>query len=94
MLRLNFWATKNPASSAGLFRPSLEPLVARHPERKCSKLDFFLSGIRNQLHLWVSRQVRFVSSLSPNQGSTNIKQVYWKKSFRQACSKNLLKLIL
>jgi hypothetical protein len=28
-LRINFWATKNPAASAGRIRPSLESLPAR-----------------------------------------------------------------
>ena len=33
------------------------------PERMCSKLDFFLPGIRNQPHLWMSRQTRFVRTI-------------------------------
>jgi hypothetical protein len=49
-LRPNRWrTTKNPASSAGLFRP---PRSAGR--RNCSLLDSFLSGVRNQPHLWVN----------------------------------------
>ena len=51
--------------------------------RMCSKLDFFLSGIRNQPHLWMSRQARSVSRRPPNQGSTNFKSVYQNPKFRQ-----------
>ena len=36
--------------------------------RKCSKLVFFLPGIRNQPHLWMSRQARSVSRLPRESG--------------------------
>ena len=36
--------------------------------RMCSKLVFFLSGVRNQPHLWMSRQARSVSRLPRESG--------------------------
>ena len=51
---------KNPATSAGRIRPSLG--------RMCSKLDFLLPGVRNQHHLWMSRQARSVSRLPLESG--------------------------
>ena len=52
---------KNPASSAGLIRPLLQPLQSTRPlERMCSKLDFFLPGVRVQPHLLMRRQTRSV----------------------------------
>jgi hypothetical protein len=75
---------KNPASSAGRIRPLLGPLNLSALERMCSKLDFFLPGVRNQPHLWMSRQAPSVSRLPTNQGSTNIRRVYQNFRWRQA----------
>ena len=77
----NFWAIKNPASNAGLIRLPPGPRCARRLRRMCSKLDFFLSGIRNQLHLWISRQVRFVSRLPLESGHHQHQESIPEKSF-------------
>jgi len=54
---------KNPATSAGRIRPSLWRLF-RAPSDGCARSSFlFLSGVRNQPHLWMSRQARSVSRL-------------------------------
>jgi len=59
---------KNPATSAGRIRPSLWVPVPRALGRMCSKLVFFLPGVRNQPHLWISRQARSVSRLPRESG--------------------------
>jgi len=60
---------KNPASSAGLIRPLLQPLEPTQPSgRMCSMLDFFLPGVRNQPHLMMRRQTRSVSRLPGRRG--------------------------
>jgi len=74
-LRKNLQPIKNPATSAGRIRPSLWVPVPRALGRMCSKLVFFLPGVRNQPHLWISRQARSVSRLPANQGSTNFQPV-------------------
>jgi hypothetical protein len=51
--------------------------------RMCSKLDFFLPGIRDQPHLWMSRQPGPSAALPPTQGSTNIRRVYQLFPHRQ-----------
>ena len=74
---------KNPATSAGRIRPSLQASFPRAFGRMCSKLGFFLPGICNQSHLWMSRQARSVSRQAPNQGSTNFTPVYQNSKSRQ-----------
>jgi hypothetical protein len=59
---------KNPATSAGRIRPSLWAPIPRALGRMCSKLVFFLPGVRNQPHLWISRQARSVSRLPRESG--------------------------
>ena len=59
---------KNPATSAGRIRPPFWASVPYALGRKCSKLVFFLPGIRNQPHLWISRQARSVSRLPRESG--------------------------
>jgi len=59
---------KNPATSAGRIRPSVWAAVPRVLGRMCSKLVFFLPGVRNQPHLWMSRQARSVSRLPRESG--------------------------
>jgi len=50
----------NPSISLGVYSVALG--------RMCSKLVFFLPGIRNQPHLWISRQARSVSRLPHESG--------------------------
>jgi hypothetical protein len=59
---------KNPATSAGRIRPSAWAPLPRALGRMCSKLVFFLPGVRNQPHLWISRQARSVSRLPRESG--------------------------
>jgi len=49
----------------------------------CSKLDFFLSGIRNQPHLWMSRQPGPSADFPADQGTTNFQAVYQNPKFSQ-----------
>jgi len=58
----------NPSISLGAF--SARPLG-----RMCSKLAFFLPGVRNQPHLWISRQARSSADSRATQGSTNFQPV-------------------
>src|SRR5277367_1387662 len=51
----------------------------------CSKLDFFLSGIRNQPHLWMSRQARSVSSQSPESGLHQLPASIAKSKIPSSC---------
>jgi len=60
--------TKNPATSAGRIRPSLWASFVRALGRMCSKLVFLLPGVRDQHHLWMSRQARSVSRLPRESG--------------------------
>src|SRR5579863_3846057 len=82
--RKNLVQIKNPATSAGRIRPLLEAFYAPL-ERMCSKLDFFLPGIRNQPHLWMSRQARSVSSLSPESGLYQLPASISKSKFPSSC---------
>jgi hypothetical protein len=66
--RKNLNKIKNPATSAGRIRPSLWALFPRALGRMCSQLVFFLPGVRNQPHLWMSRQARSVSRLPRESG--------------------------
>src|SRR5271163_4678777 len=54
----------------------------------CSKLDFFLSGIRNQPHLWMSRQPRYVSRPSPDSGLYQLPPSISKSKFPSSCIHN------
>src|SRR5579863_8451861 len=82
--RKNLVQIKNPATSAGRIRPLLEAFYAPL-ERMCSKLDFFLPGIRNQPHLWMSRQARSVSRLSPESGLHQLQASISKSKFPSSC---------
>jgi hypothetical protein len=75
---------KNPASSAGRFRPLLGSLMASALERMCSKLDLFLPGICNQSHLLMSRQPGSSEQSPTISGCADIKGVYQVFLFRQA----------
>jgi hypothetical protein len=67
-LRKTLKPIKNPATSAGRIRPSVWASLPRALGRMCSKLVFFLPGVRNQPHLWISRQARSVSRLPRESG--------------------------
>ena len=72
---------KNPASSAGLLRPSQRPLNEPPTGQTCSMLEFVLPGVSNQLHL-LGRPGP--SGESPaKRGATDIRRVYQQSKFRQ-----------
>jgi len=54
-------------------------------ERMCSKLDFVLPGIRNQPHLWMSRQARSVSRLPPESGLHQLQSSITQSKFPSSC---------
>jgi hypothetical protein len=76
---------KNPATSAGRIRPSLWVLCVCTLGRMCSKLDFFLSGVGNQPHLWISRQARSVSRLPRESGLHQLQDSIAKTKFPSSC---------
>ena len=76
---------KNPATSAGRIRPSLWASFPRALGRMCSKLVFLLSGVRNQPHLWMSRQARSVSRLPRESGLHQPQRSIAKSKFPSSC---------
>ena len=53
--------------------------------RMCSKLDFFLPGVRNQPHLWMSRQARSVSRLPRESGLHQHQESISKSKVQSSC---------
>jgi len=76
---------KNPATSAGRIRPSLWASFPRALGRMCSKLDFQLPGVRNQPHLWMSRQARSVSRLPRESGLHQLQSSISKSKIPSSC---------
>jgi hypothetical protein len=76
---------KNPARAPGESADHIRRKVRAPLGRMCSKLDFFLSGIRNQPHLWMSRQARSVSSQSPESGLHQLPASIAKSKFPSSC---------
>ena len=70
-----------PGGSVHFLRSSLDAPL----ERMCSKLDFNQPGIRNQPHLWMSRQARSVSRLSPESGLHQLPASIAKSKFPSSC---------
>jgi hypothetical protein len=78
-----FPAIKNPASSAGHFRPFLGT-VSRPLERKNSKLDSYYPVLVTNLTSGLSRQVRLSAHSRSWQGCADIRKLYRNLVFRQA----------
>ena len=83
---------KNPATSAGRISPSLRALIPCALGRMCSKLVCFLPGVRNQPHLWMSRQARSVSRLPRDSGLYQLAFSIGSIQIPVKCHSNLLHL--
>jgi hypothetical protein len=84
-LRKSELKIKNPARAPGESVHRIRRQVRAPLGRMCSKLDFFLSGIRNQPHLWMSRQARSVSRLSPESGLHQLPASIAKSKIPSSC---------
>jgi hypothetical protein len=87
-------AIKNPATSAGRIRPSPGRHFRAPLGRMCSKLVFFLSGVRNQPHLWMSRQARSVSRLPCESGRHQLQSSIPKSKIPSSCIQDFFTLFL